>query len=158
ELNVPLWESGGGQRVVTDFAFRRSDYDRAGAVDSWKLGLNLEVTENLRLRATRSRDVREPSFAELFDAQAPGANVTDPSFNNETYLTTLVRGGNPDLRPEVANTNTIGFVYRPGFVEWLEGLSVSLDWYDVDIRDAVAQLGGQRTLDECGAGATQLCT
>src|SRR5690606_29523352 len=75
ETNVPLWESGNGQRIVTDFAFRRSDYDRSGEIDSWKVGTNLEVTEDLRFRLTRSRDVREPSFAELFDAQASGANV-----------------------------------------------------------------------------------
>src|SRR5690606_10288709 len=124
--------------------FRRSDYDRSGAVDSWKTGLNLEVSEDLRFRMTRSRDVREPSFSELFDAQGSGATVSDPNFNGESYLISSVRGGNPDLRPEVADTNTAGFVYQPSFTPWLEGLSLSLDWYDVDIRDAVAQLGGQR--------------
>jgi iron complex outermembrane receptor protein len=157
ETNVPLWESASGQRVVTDFAFRRSDYDRSGQIDSWKIGANLEATEDLRFRLTRSRDVREPSFAELFDAQAGGANVMDPQFSNETYLTTVIRGGNQNLRPEVANTKTVGVVYSPGFVSWLDGLSVSLDWYEVNITDAVAHLGAQRIVDECDAGATSLC-
>jgi len=158
EVNVPVWSSGNGQGVIVDFAARRSTYDRSGAIDSWKIGTNLDITEALRIRLTRSRDVREPSFSELFDAQASGANVTDPQFNNETYLTTAVRGGNRDLRPEIANTNTAGFVYQPSFVDWLDGLQLSMDWYDVQIRDAVAQLGGQRIVDECAAGAATLCS
>jgi outer membrane receptor protein involved in Fe transport len=32
-----------------------------------------------------------------------------------------------------------------------------MDWYNVRIRDAVAQLGGQRIADECHNGATTLC-
>ncbi len=157
ETSVPLWESGNGQRATVDMAFRRSDYNRSGNIDSWKIGTNLEVTESLRFRITRSRDVREPSFAELFDAQGVGLTIMDPNFNNESYLTSGIRGGNPNLRPEVANTNTAGFVYQPSFVSWLDGVSLSLDWYDVDIRDAVAQLGGQRIVDECAAGVAALC-
>jgi outer membrane receptor protein involved in Fe transport len=157
ETNVPTWDSGNGQALIVDFAARRSTYDRSGAIDSWKVGANLDVNEQLRFRVTRSRDVREPSFSELFDAQASGSNVTDPEFNGENYLTTAVRGGNADLKPEIANTNTAGFVYQPSFVDWIDGLQLSVDWYDVEIRDAVAQLGGQRIVDECADGVVSLC-
>jgi len=157
EVNVPVWESAGGQRFETDLAFRRSTYDRAGAIDSWKVGGNLVVTDDLRLRVTRSRDVREPSFAELFDAQGAGDTIMDPNFGRESYLTSSIRGGNPNLRPEYADTRTAGFVYQPSFLPWLDGLSVSLDWYDVDIKDAVARLSPQRIVDDCANGSAQLC-
>ncbi|MDR0779788.1 MAG: TonB-dependent receptor [Pseudomonadales bacterium] len=157
EVNVPVWKTNSDQALDVDFAARRSTYDRSGAIDSWKVGANLDVYKDLRFRVTRSRDVREPSFSELFDAQASGSNVIDRAFNNESYLVTAVRGGNRDLRPEVATTNTAGFVYKPSFAEWIEGVQLSSDWYDVRIHDAVAQLGGQRIADECAAGTTSLC-
>ncbi|MDR2212891.1 MAG: TonB-dependent receptor [Pseudomonadales bacterium] len=157
EMNIPVWDSGNGQALVVDFAARRSTYDRSGAIDSWKVGTNLDVIEDLRFRVTRSRDVREPSFSELFDAQATGANITDRTFNNENYLITTIRGGNPNLKPEVATTNTAGVVYQPTFVAWIDGLQISVDWYDVQIADAVAQLGSQRIVDECAAGVTSVC-
>jgi outer membrane receptor protein involved in Fe transport len=150
EVNVPVWESGSGnQRLDTDVAFRRSTYDRSGAIDSWKIGANLEVMKDLRLRLTKSRDVREPSFSELFDAQGSGATIIDPVFQGENTLINTIRGGNPNLRPEYANTRTVGFVYQPSFTPILEGLSVSVDVYDVDIKDAVSQLGAQRIIQEC---------
>lgn len=149
EVHVPLWEFSGGQRIDTDLAFRRSTYDRSGAIDSWKIGANLQVHKDLRLRLTQSRDVREPSFAELFDAQGSGETITDPISTNGTYLINTLRGGNPDLRPEYADTRTVGFVYQPSFTPWIDGLSLSVDFYDVDIKDAVARLGSARIIREC---------
>jgi outer membrane receptor protein involved in Fe transport len=157
ETNIPVWKTDKGQALDIDFAGRRSDYSRSGAVDAWKAGGNLDVVKDLRFRVTRSRDVREPSFSELFDAQASGSNVIDRAFNNESYLITSVRGGNPNLSPEVATTNTAGFVFQPSFFSWLDGLQISSDWYDVKIAGAVAQLGAQVIADQCNAGVTAEC-
>lgn len=149
EVNVPLWEFNETQRIDTDFAFRRSTYDRSGAIDSWKVGANVQLYSDLRLRMTKSRDVREPSFAELFDAQGSGETIQDPVPGRGSYLSNTIRGGNPNLRPEYADTKTVGFVYQPSFTPMLEGLSMSVDWYDVDIKDAVARLTAQRIINEC---------
>lgn len=159
EVSVPIWEAASGnQRIETDFAFRRSTYDRSGAIDSWKIGANLQVTEDLRFRLTKSRDVREPSFAELFDAQGSGETIIDPAFAGESTLINTIRGGNPNLRPEYADTRTVGFVYQPSFTPLLDGLSLSIDAYDVDIKDAVARLTAQRLINECFATqSAQLC-
>ncbi|MDR2213156.1 MAG: TonB-dependent receptor [Pseudomonadales bacterium] len=159
EVSVPVWQSqSGDQRLDTDVAFRRSTYDRSGVIDSWKAGASIQVFSDLRLRLAKSRDVREPSFAELFDAQGSGETIIDPVFAGESTLINTVRGGNPDLRPEYADTRTIGFVYRPTFLEVLDGLSLSMDYYDVDIKDAVARLTAQRILNECvDTGSPQLC-
>ncbi|MDR0779787.1 MAG: TonB-dependent receptor [Pseudomonadales bacterium] len=160
EISVPVWQSqNNDQRLDTDVAFRRSTYDRSGAIDSWKIGASWQIIKDLRLRLTKSRDVREPSFAELFDAQGSGETITDPSFGGSATLINTIRGGNRDLRPEYATTNTLGFVYQPSFTPLIEGLSVSLDYYDVNIKDAVARLTAQRIVDSCfDTKSPELCS
>jgi outer membrane receptor protein involved in Fe transport len=59
---------------------------------------------------------------------------------------TFIRGGNPDLRPEIADTNVIGLVYEPSFIE---GYRMSLDWYEVDIADSIASISEQNIVDQC---------
>jgi iron complex outermembrane recepter protein len=156
ELQAPIWESSSGnQSLGANMAFRQSDYSRTGKVDSWKLGVEFQVFEDLRVRATKSRDVREPTFAERLDAQGGGGTVTDSSRPADGSVSiTTVSGGNPNLNPELANTNVVGFVYQPS---WADGLSLSTDWYEVDINGAVGQLGAQRIVDECNAGSLELC-
>ena len=46
--------------------------------------------------------------------------------------------GNPFLHPEVAYEWTYGLVYSP---KWIKGLTVSADWWHIDMRDIVASLG-----------------
>jgi len=155
ELQAPLWESQSGQqRLGGSVAFRRSDYSRTGEIDSWKLGLEFELTEELRFRATKSRDVREPTFRERFDAQGGGGAVDDPQFGGAQVQITSVAGGNPNLRPEIGDTNVIGFVYEPN---WLSGFQMSADWYEIKIKDAVGQLGLQTIVDLCAAGVQEQC-
>jgi iron complex outermembrane recepter protein len=156
ELNVPFWESGSAaRRLDGSVAYRSSDYSTTGTIDAWKLGLDFRVFSDLRLRATKSRDVREPNFSERFDAQGGGGAINDPRFGNAQFQITSVSGGNPNLRPEFADTLVAGFVYQPG---WAQGLQVSADWYEVDISDAVGTLGLQRIVDECELNNVQeLC-
>jgi iron complex outermembrane recepter protein len=157
ELNVPVWESGSGQqRLDTTFAFRQSDYSATGKIDSWKLGGEFQVMDGLRLRATKSRDVREPTFGEQFEATGGGANINDP-ISNTSYTITANAGGNPNLLPEVADTITAGVVWAPTFADWIEGFQVSADWYEIDVTDRVGSLGAQRIINDCFSGATELC-
>jgi len=51
-----------------------------------------------------------------------------------TLFTEGLAGGNPDLREETAKTWTAGVVLRPSF---LPGFSLSADWYDIRIRQAI---------------------
>ena len=48
--------------------------------------------------------------------------------------------GNPFLHPEVAYEWTYGAVYNP---KWIKGLTLSADWWHIDMRDIVAPLGAQ---------------
>ncbi|HWK54252.1 MAG TPA: TonB-dependent receptor, partial [Hyphomicrobiales bacterium] len=150
ELNVPLWESASGeQKLGSNLAYRSSDYSLSGRVNSWKLGLDFTVFDDLRLRATKSRDVREPSLAEQFEIGGGGGSVNDPMFDGAFFAITSLSANNPNLEPEIADTTTAGFVYQPTFADWVDGLQVSADWYEIDVSGAVGQLGPQRIVDGC---------
>ncbi len=158
ELQIPLWKSGSGnQSVGTTLAYRQSDYNLSGKVESWKAGIDFQVLEGLRLRATKSQDVREATFAERFDAQGGGGNVLDRTRNSETVSITVVASGNPNLAPETADTAVVGLVFEPSW-DWAQGLSISTDWYEVDIADAISQINQQDVVDRCFAGDTAQCT
>ena len=159
ELNVPLWKSGSGNQALDfNIAGRRSDYSRSGNINSWKYGLSAQLYSDMRVRGTVSRDVREPSFNELFGQQGTGGTVNDPQRNNANTQITLFSGGNPNLKPEIADTYTAGVVYQPSFAEWAKGLQVSVDWYAIQVAGFVGQLGAQRIANECNSGAKELCS
>ena len=146
ESVVPLFMSGSGeQNAELNLAARWSDYSRAGEFVSWKAGLTAQVYSDLRLRGTLSHDIREGSFEELFVQQGRGANINDP-VTGQTYTTFNLTGGNPNLEAEEADTTVFGFVYQPS---WLDGLSLSLDRYDVDLSSAIGSFTEQQTVDEC---------
>jgi iron complex outermembrane receptor protein len=155
EVIAPLYNNG-TQSVEMTLAARESDYSRSGKITAWKSALSFQVTDSLRLRGTLSHDVREPSFSELFDQQGTAGQVNDPNFSGLTYQITMQQGGNPNLSPEEADTTTVGLVWQPqGF---LDGLQVSVDWYELDIEGLVGTLGVQRIADECYAGVTSQCS
>ncbi|MBC54792.1 MAG: TonB-dependent receptor [Gammaproteobacteria bacterium] len=55
-------------------------------------------------------------------------------------------GGNPNLEPEEAITKTLGVVIQPRFVE---GLTVSLDYWDIVIEDAISEISSQNIVTSC---------
>jgi len=130
--------------------------DRSRSVDatSWKIGGIYEMTEGVRFRTTRSRDIRAAGFRELFlktaptDASTIQGRVNNPNIPgpNKVDNTPIFTGGNFGLTPEKADTTTIGVVITPHF---LRGLRASLDWYRIKITDAIANLNGQRVTDLC---------
>jgi outer membrane receptor protein involved in Fe transport len=148
EFNLPLWESeSGNQRFELDIAGRHSDYSISGGIVSHKTGFNFQVAEAWRLRATVSRDVREATFAERFNLQGGGGSVIDPRIAGNTTPTqiTVTSGGNPALNPEEADTMTAGFVWQPTGV----GLQLSVDWYQIELADAIGQVGAQNIVNGC---------
>ena len=55
-------------------------------------------------------------------------------------------GGNRELSEETATTWTAGLVLRP---EFAPGLTVALDWYDIDIEDAINTPEAQEVAQLC---------
>ncbi len=135
-------------------AARWADYSGSGDIWAWKGSLNWTVNDEVRLRATRSRDVRAASLRERYDQTRGGANVQNPWDNRNAVQAASLSGGNPSALPEEADTVTAGIVYQP---EWFEGFSASLDWYSIEIDGALAQLGAQVVVDNCFRGDVSLC-
>lgn len=134
---------------------RSADYSGTGSVNAWKVGATYAPIESARLRVTRSRDIRAPNVLERFAArQTFGLNfVTDPATGAQIpYIG--VRSGNPELGAEFGDTWTIGLVLQPAAIE---GLSFSIDYYDIDIDDAISSLSPQLTVDQCAQGVQLAC-
>ena len=62
--------------------------------------------------------------------------------------------GNKDLLPEVGDTTTMGVVFTPTFVP---GLTMSIDYYQILLTNAIAQANGQVIVDQCFQGNAFFC-
>jgi iron complex outermembrane recepter protein len=137
-------------------AVRATDYSTSGYVTTWKVGLTWSPIDDISLRGTRSRDIRAPDLSELFAvANTVSAGVTDPKNNNAASTVFQVTSGNPELKPELADTTDIGVILRPSF---MPGFTASVDYYDIHIADAITTLTGQQEINECYEGDTTVCS
>ena len=139
--------------LQVNLAGRWADYSGSGSVWAYKGGVIADIVDGLRLRGTYSRDVRAGNLSERFDKTGGVATVNDAQSGGSVSVTTF-SGGNPNVRPEKADTFTAGAVLQPSF---LRGASLSVDWYRIKIKDAIGQLGAQNVINQCAAGATALC-
>jgi len=154
EVNVPILS---GMAFAENLAFtgalRWADYSGSGSVWAWKVGLDWQIVQDFRLRATQSRDTRAATLRERFDQTRGGAAGFDPVLGHN-FQAASFSGGNPNVDPEKADTITIGAVWQPSF---FDGFSASLDWYYIDISDAIGQLTAQNVVDGCAGGDQTLC-
>ena len=109
-----------------------------------ELGLHWEPVQGLEFRIKRSEGFRAPTFSQLFGRFR--LNIDGTTFDPLTGTFVNARfefGSNPDLKPEVSTTDSIGVRYLPS---WGDGLLVTVDWSDVDIRDRLATSNSLRQL------------
>ncbi|AOH82619.1 hypothetical protein AWL63_00070 [Sphingomonas panacis] len=133
-------------------AVRYADYSQSGGVVTWKAGAVWDLVEGLRLRGTLSRDIRGPNVLELFNPASQVSN--NVIYKGVTTANLNIAMGNPNLKPEKAQTLTFGTVLRPAF---LPGFQFSADYYRITIEGAIDTLNEQRIVDECAAGNTAQC-
>ena len=153
EIDVPLIDGGVVENLALNAAGRITDYSTSGRVETWKAGLTSQINGLIRLRGTASRDIRAPNLTELFNTgTALGSNAIDPRTGLNVSIISNT-SGNPDLRPEKADTLSGGIVLTP-----LSGLSMSLDYYSIDLKDAIQSVNGQTVLARCNAGETSFCS
>ena len=156
ESVIPVWDSNKqGRQADLELALRYSHYDDFGQTTNPKVGLRIQASPEWLLRATYSQGFRAPTLNELYqgntESQAfisdpctvpenvgrlPGCEqLADPSRNQ--FLT--VTGGNDKLDEEKSVNFGAGVVWTP---EDIPGLSLSLDYFDIDsdnVVDASAQ-------------------
>lgn len=73
----------------------------------------------------------------------------DGSYVQGNTQVRISKGSNPNLLPETSETQTFGFVYSPSY---LEGFSLAIDWYRIELEDSITELGPEYILDGCYAG------
>lgn len=160
-------------------AARYADYSTIGTAFTWNVAGTWAPIRDVRLRGTYARAIRAPNIFELFEPrQAATFRPSDPCeqptidallaagdplaqnrLNNcradgipagyEDPLTARfggVSGGNPDLQEERATTWTIGAVIQPRF---LPGLTLSADYYSIEISDAIQAVTAQDIVNTC---------
>ena len=176
ELAVPLLADLPGAKLLdVSLASRYSDYDTFGDTINNKFGFRWKPIDDLLVRGNWSEGFRAPSIAELFTGvsdsfptigdpcsttfggaynqldpaqqarcHAQGVPVGGYDQGNAQIRTNI--GGNVNLQPETSTTSTFGVVYSPSYVE---GLDISLDWWKIELDDAISVFTGQQVLDFC---------
>jgi iron complex outermembrane receptor protein len=153
EILIPIFrDQSFAKSLELDLAGRITDYKTSGQVETWKVGVNYTINDVVRLRATRSRDIRAPNIQELFaQGQTLIYGITDTA-RGENYSVSGTSAGNKFLTPEIANSFTGGLVLSP-----MRGLQISLDYYDIKIGGAVAALSAQQIVTRCNTGDAGAC-
>jgi iron complex outermembrane receptor protein len=165
--------------LTFDLAGRVSDYSTAGTDETWSLAAVYSPFPSVKVRASDAVAVRAPNVGELFAPQQSvfegisdpcdqqfinqgtsfrAANcqalvgAIDPSYvagtttvQNALTVPTLI-GGNPLLSPETARTFTVGVVLQPDF---LPGFTATVDYYRVNITNAIEAPSAQDIANEC---------
>jgi outer membrane receptor protein involved in Fe transport len=170
EMQLPLLnDKPAARRLDLNVAGRHARYDIDGFgsylrtntstdinANTWKASLSWEPVEWLRLRGTRSRDIRAPNFADLYLASASSFAPVINRFTGTTQIPTTLSGGSPNLDAERANTTTFGMVIQPSW-QWAEGLQLSIDYFDISVEGYIAAPGSQLIVDRCFAGVQLAC-
>ncbi|MFK8029703.1 MAG: TonB-dependent receptor [Gammaproteobacteria bacterium] len=166
-----------------ELAARTEDYSTAGNVSAFKVAGSWSPIDQVRVRGGFNTAVRAPNIGELFAPQGEGfPGASDPcsasgepagglsaaaaaicvatgvpsnivgsfTIDPPSGQVRAISGGNPELQEESAETITFGVVVTPDFVE---GLTFSLDYFNIEIDDAVASFGGgaANVLNNCYA-------
>ena len=72
--------------------------------------------------------------------------TTEPFTNRPSSGVSGLNGSNPLLSEESGKSLTIGMIAEPAFIP---GLSISVDYYDITVTDAIFSLGAQTIIDQC---------
>ena len=99
----------------------------------------------LTLRGSYTEAFHAPALSEISPASTEGVAdfVFDPLTNESNFIGTRFIG-NPNLQPEVAYEWSYGAVYSP---KWIKGLTLTADWWHIDMRSIASLLGSQFTVD-----------
>src|SRR5690606_24128180 len=179
ELNMPLVSGQEGANLVSaNFGGRYASYKNEGGsgttgesatqnVFNWKGQLVYEPFDFVRLRLTRSRDLRAATYRDLFRYQPsipdqfsilnPWRERTATSTENQNERYGQVQVGNANLKPEKSDTLTLGLVLSPG--GWAQGMRLSVDYYDISVKDGInTPFNSQNPVSACWEGSGNIAT
>ena len=178
EFDIPLLADRKlAQDVAINLSYRVSDDEFFGAEDTWRVTAHWDFTDWLRLRGTTGTSFRAPNLKELFVADQTGFTnaFIDPCIpptgtddRSQTIIDNCisegvdpyslgasgapsvptVSGGADDLRPETSDSWTVGAVFSQPWTESFD-FQLSVDYTNLDIKDAVAEPSAGFILNEC---------
>jgi outer membrane receptor protein involved in Fe transport len=175
EAQVPLLEGYSlAQSVNLNLGYRYSDYNTDKTTDTYKGAADWSFNDTIRLRASFQRAVRAGNLRELFQPQGlnlfdmnqdpcgEGGSATleqcvnntglDPALFGSAGLNSpagqynFLQGGNANLQPEESDTVSFGAIWSPAFID---GLVVSVDYFNIEVTDAISNRGQEFTLNQC---------
>jgi len=184
ELRAPLLQQQPfAEQLTLGGAFRHSDYNTAGGVNTYKFDVEYAPTRDVMARFSFDRAIRAPNLIELFTPQSvtntsrvstdpcagatPSRSLADCSHTGVTAAEygnipqcpagqcATLTGGNPKLAPERADTLSFGFTFTPTF---LHDFTATIDYYRIQLAEQVGTVPLGITLNECLAGVTSFCS
>ncbi|MBT1445962.1 TonB-dependent receptor [Shewanella sp. JM162201] len=150
EVSVPFTD-----KLTGEFALRFDEYSTFGKATTWKVGLTYEATDELMLRTVAATGFRAPNVSELFGGNTGSYDYLNDPWGNEQDPQILVNyTSDANLQAEESESYTAGFVYSPSY---LDGMSVTVDYWRFKIDNAISRLDVQAGLDACYAGDATAC-
>lgn len=175
ELIVPIVKDQPFVRELSlNGAARYSHYNTVGGIWSYNGGATYAPSEDIKFRFGYARSIRTPTQSDLYatpsqnfgfiddpcdvqnrntgaatrDANCTAAGIPEGFINQPSRDASLsyLQGGNPDLKPEVSDSYTIGGILTPRF---LPGFSLSVDYYKITINKVIQTIDAQQIVDNC---------
>ncbi|MGH8496814.1 MAG: TonB-dependent receptor, partial [Gammaproteobacteria bacterium] len=154
ELAIPVVDI-----VEVSVAGRYDDYNDFGTTFNPKVAVGVRPIDSVLLRASYGEGFRAPSMSELYSAPVQSFNnavdtrncnaaprpLPNPLPANHPCATVQFQnfsGGNTMLDPELSESMNVGVVWNP-----LDDLSLSFDYFDVELEDQIGTLPLQAILD-----------
>lgn len=167
EVNLPLLSDAPlAYRLEIDAAVRYSNYSTVGGRATTKFGVSYRPIEDILIRGTYSQGFRAPSILELFQgsrqinfqgvdpcngggAGRQGCSGVPTTYNQSNFNNGLIAGvtaGNENLVAETADIYSAGIAITPRF---LPGLTLTADWFEIKVRDAIGTNSATNILNSC---------
>jgi iron complex outermembrane receptor protein len=150
ELRIPItspsWKFPGAHSLEFQVAERVEFYSDTNLSERPKFSVRYQPFDSsLTLRAGYTEAFHAPNLSDLAPSASEGFfDVFDPATGAGPSVR-LLEGGQPNLRPEVAYGFNYGAVWTPKFIR---GLTLSADFYHIDLRDRTNFIDPQFIIDE----------
>lgn len=152
ELNVPIVSASnampGLQELSLDVSGRYDHYSDVGDATNPKIGFNYKPVSWITFRGNWGTSFHAPSLADTtgaVDARiteisvSPFRAATSPFVPDFFRPTLYISGGNADLKPETADTWSLGFDAAPDFIP---GLDISATYYNIHYKNEISVNAG----------------
>ena len=177
EIEAPLLRDAPFARELTvNASFRYTDYDSYGDDTTYKVGLVYQPIDMLTFRATYGTSYRAPALFEQFVGATSGfqaagfdpcsevdpatatptliANCAvdgvSPDFQQKSSVAVITQGGaDAGLAAETSTNMTVGLVLKPTLPEGWGDFAFAVDYYEIEVKNGVAQYGAANILERC---------